>query len=457
VFRRLTTPQLVTDVVVAVAFFVLMLPWTLAPGGNVFPGGWTFDGLQALLVAVILCGALAIRRLSPAGALAVAWVGAVLQMALGLPPLPVDAAVFGVLYTAAAYGTRSTRWLGLASAFVGAGAVSAYIILPPLVRSGGAYADALRTFLVSGVTLYVAAAFAFLLAWAVGALVRTTRVARENRDAQRRAEAETAAEAERARIARDMHDVVAHSLAVVIAQADGARYAAASAAPSTSVAASTGGAVAGAPSGTDTGDPQLEALATISSTARAALADVRILLAQLRHRQEDGPQPTIADLDVMFTQMRAAGLDLRIDVDPAPRVDPPTAVQLAVYRILQEALTNALRHGTGLVDVSLAWYPESVDVSVRNAAPVVRGSRPPRAPLPSSPATTSDRDGTASPETGTGTEPVPGLGDPAAHPPRGHGLIGMRERALLAGGVLDAGIEGDAFVVRARIPLGGAV
>ena len=124
--------------------------------------------------------------------------------------------------------------------------------------------------------------------------MRTGIRARENRHAQQLAEAETAAEAQRTRVARDMHDVVAHSLAVVIAQADGARYAAAS-------------------------DPQAaaEALATISTTARAALSDVRMLLTQLRHTQADGPQPTLADLEQIYAHVRAAGVDLSVDVKGA--------------------------------------------------------------------------------------------------------------------------------------------
>jgi signal transduction histidine kinase len=190
-----------------------------------------------------------------------------------------------------------------------------------------------------------------------------------------------------------MHDVVAHSLAVVVAQADGARYAAAS-------------------------DPAVAtaALATIGSTARSALADVRLLLGQLRHRQGDGPQPTLADLEELYAQVRAAGVRLRVDVDPAPPGEPPAAVQLAVYRILQEALTNALRHGApgGPVDVRLAWLADRVDVGVRN-------------PLPPGPRT----------------------------PKAGHGLIGMRERAQLAGGRLDAADEDGAFAVTAVIPVGG--
>jgi signal transduction histidine kinase len=223
--------------------------------------------------------------------------------------------------------------------------------------------------------------------------VRAARRARENRLAQEAAEEQTVAEQERTRIARDMHDVVAHSLAVVIAQADGARYAA-----SADPAAAT------------------TALTTISATAREALADVRLLLTQLRHSQGEGPQPSLADLEQLYGQVRSAGVDLRVDVDPAPQGEPATSTQLAVYRILQEALTNALRHGgPGGVDVSLAWHPDRVDLSVRNdLTPAPAGEK--RAP--------------------------------------GHGLIGMRERAQLIGGRVDAAPAGPSFLVSGSLPIG---
>ncbi|WP_306343206.1 histidine kinase dimerization/phosphoacceptor domain-containing protein, partial [Escherichia coli] len=95
----------------------------------------------------------------------------------------------------------------------------------------------------------------------------------------------------------------AHSLAVVIAQADGARYAAAQ-----NPAAAT------------------DALSTISTTARAALSDVRLLLQQLRHSQADGPQPTLADIESLYAQVRAAGVELETTVDSVPDAEPPASV-----------------------------------------------------------------------------------------------------------------------------------
>lgn len=217
---------------------------------------------------------------------------------------------------------------------------------------------------------------------------------RVSREAQSRAEVAAAEEQERVRIARDMHDVVAHSLAVIVAQSDGARYAAAS-------------------------DPQVAtaALGTIAQTARSALSDVRMLLTQLRHRQGDGPQPTIADLEQLFAHVRQAGLEPRVTVDPMPPGEPPGAIQLAVYRILQEALTNAIRHGADdVVDVHLAWLPDRVDLEVRNP-----------------------------------TAQAPAVGTSG-----GHGLVGMRERAQLVGGALTAERVGEEFVVYGTLPIGAA-
>jgi signal transduction histidine kinase len=410
-FRPLQRYQIVVDASVAAVFFLIALAVEIdvirATIGSTTVLGAPALLLASVLIAVMFSLALAIRRWSPGLALGLAWGGAVLQMGLGRPPSFSDIAIFGVLYVTAAYGTARVYWAGLASALFGAVVMTLYLFLGPTFAAGGLTWRSLPIAFV----MLVAAVFALGLSWTIGALVRSAVRARENRRAQQRAEQEAAVEQERVRIARDMHDVVAHSLAVVIAQADGARYAAAS-------------------------DPAVasDALATISTTARSALADVRLLLGQLRHNQENGPQPGIADLEALYAQVRGSGVDLRISVDPAPAAEPPAGAQLAVYRILQEALTNALRHGTGPVEVSLAWRPDRVELGVRN--PLVGADTGSPAQLARHAETSSARPQTATP-------------DP------GHGLIGMRERAQLAGGTLTAGAEGGAFVVRATLPIGG--
>lgn len=349
------------------------------------PADVILTGITILLMAA----ALMTSRVSPPIALTTAWVGALFQMATGQSPMFANTAIFVVLFATAAYGSRLVYWAGFVSTALGAVAITLYLAAPY-------YGVTLRDGVLNALLSFFAALFALALSWTAGALFRSVVRGRQVRIAQRAAEARAATEEERGRIARDMHDVVAHSLAVVIAQADGARYAAAA-------------------------DPEAatRALTTISQTSRAALSDVRLLLTQLRHSQfgesqQVGPQPSLADLEQLYAQVRAAGVDLRVDVDPAPVGTPPTTVQLAVYRILQEGLTNTLRHGDGgPVDVGLSWLPDRVGLEIRNG--IRADGRP--------------SDG------------------------GGHGLIGMRERAQLVGGQLLAAPEGGTFVVRATLPI----
>ncbi|MFK4789054.1 sensor histidine kinase [Microbacterium sp. ZW T5_56] len=398
-FRPLRRSQLVWDIVGA--SLLLLIGWPVigvaSATGMEATSGWT--ALGAVLSTVLAAGAAAIRRLSPPLALMIAWVAALMTMAFVLIPGVIIPVVFMVLFATSAYGSKRTMYWGLASVVVGSLLASAYVTLATLA---GAFLNpsvptekpGTTLVLVITAAMFVACIASMGLSWAFGLLLRnrlrTRRVEREREIA----EALAVAEQQRTQIARDMHDVVAHSLAVVIAQADGARYA--------SVARP---------------EAATEALRTIASTARGALSDVRLLLTQLRHSQAEGPQPTLADLEMLYTQVRQAGVDLRVDIDPIPRGDPPGAIQLAVYRILQEALTNAMRHGDDSgVDVYLSWYPDRVDLGVINVINLQDSSRP-----------------------------------------GGHGLIGMRERAQLVGGTLDAGADAtdgrNRFVVRASIPI----
>lgn len=233
-FRRLTTHQLTVDLSVA-ALFAVVVAWPEFLAGRAVP----HNVLGTVLVVAFMAAAVALRRLSPGIGLVVAWFGGIIQMFLGRPPSLTDVAIFAVLYTTAAYGTRLVFWFGFGSAIAGAGVITAYLFVEPIL------AGEEQVTVTAAAASLVAAMFALLLAWTAGALVRTALRAQENRIAQQWAEAEAVADQERVRIARDMHDVVAHSLAVVVAQADGARYAAAS-------------------------DPSVatEALGTISTTAR---------------------------------------------------------------------------------------------------------------------------------------------------------------------------------------------
>lgn len=380
--RRLPPRSLAFDLSAAgVLFLLVLVPAVLA-------------GPIEVIILVLLCGALAIRRLSPGLALSVAWLAAILQMVLRRDASPIDLLILGVLYATAAHGERFVRWAGLASAGLGAVVAAAYLafLQPALAATPAAAWEAGGSATVFA--FYAVGLLALLgLSWTLGLLARTARLARagrlESRISQERARYEVAVEQERTRIARDMHDVVAHSLAVVIAQADGARYV-----------------------GRSQPEAQGDALATIASTARTALSEVRVLLGELRHPAGQSPQPGLSDLAALVEQFRASGMPLRVEAHGEP-IDLGAGHEIAAYRIAQEALTNALRHGTkgAPVVLTLRWEDDALHLRVENRS----------------------------------SDAWTGVGG-------GHGLAGMRERASLAGGTLDAAAADGSFTVRAVIP-----
>ncbi|MGL5908700.1 MAG: sensor histidine kinase, partial [Phycicoccus sp.] len=240
-------------------------------------------------------------------------------------------------------------------------------------------------------------------AWALGRFRRlraeqlvalAERAARAERDRDLRQR--EAAAPERARIARELHDVIAHSVSVMVRQAEGGRY----------VATRDPGAAAAV-------------LGTIADTGREALTDIRSMLGVLDSgpdRPAEGPQPTVADLSDLVDRLRAAGQPVRLRVDGEPQ-PLDAAAHLAAYRLVQEALTNVVKHAGGHVgaEVTLTWTPEALRVSVTD-------------------------DGAPRPAT-------------AALPRSGRGLVGMGERLRLVGGTLTAG-PGDrgGFVAAGEIP-----
>lgn len=200
--------------------------------------------------------------------------------------------------------------------------------------------------------------------------------------------------AERARIARELHDVVAHAVSVIVVQAGAARTIL-------------------------DRDPERarQALVQIEDTGRAGLAELRRLLGVLEAEGEEAvrtPQPGLDRLDELLETVRATGLPVEATVEGAPRPLSP-GVDLAVYRLVQEALTNAMKHaGDAHAHVRLRYREHALDVEVAD----------------------------------DGRGPVSDGG------PSGRGLIGMRERVAMFGGTLDAGERaGGGFVVRAHIPM----
>jgi signal transduction histidine kinase len=397
-FIGLTRGQAALDVGVALVYFLICF----APTGRV-------DGVSQAVLVVVFAVAVGMRRFSPTLSLSLAWLAALFQMYYAnLQPGIPDLAILGILYTNARYGDRRLRWIGFGSVFVGAILGAIYLQwgtqTPTIGVSLGvrsvAQAAATLMKLVFNLGLLVGL---LGLPWTAGTLVRTRLGARASREAEHEAQRDAEAaerdvivEQERNRIARDMHDVVAHSLAVVIAQADGARY-----------------ARENDPAAVD------DALSTISSTAREALADVRLLLGQLRHPQAEAPQPSLADLGRLLDQLRASGLTVSFTTKGEP-LQLGTGQQLAVYRIVQEALTNALRHGDVREEVTVRfeWRADELEMTIKSA-------------MTASPATAELR--------------------------LGHGLAGMRERAALVGGRLVTRVDDRVFVVVAGIPATAAV
>lgn len=297
--RPLSRTALILDIVGAALLFLIFVPMSIVfygPGtGNSALGGAAV--VAVVFAAVLMFGGVAIGRLAPGLALAAAWAGAILQMLAGFGPVPIDIAILLVLYATAAWGTRRVLWWGFGSALLGGLIAALYMVVVNGVAFGTSSGWEKVT---TGTLLLVISVMALGFAWVCGLLWRVVLRARRTRAAQLQAESLAIEEQERVRIARDMHDIVAHSLAVVIAQADGARYAAAA-------------------------KPEMatEALGTIAQTARGALSDVRMLLTQLRHRQGDGPQPTLADLEACSRRSGRRGSSRGSRSIPCPRGSRP--------------------------------------------------------------------------------------------------------------------------------------
>jgi len=357
-------------------------------------GGAVHAGINLLVAGTVGVG-VAVHRVKPALALialaSAAFFSLIAIAIIGAGVMPFTYLGAGIIvFGAAAYGSPLVRRIAFVASMAGIIIVFANVVL----GAGSFYGWGVGYLLGQGV-YFVILSMVVALPWVLGELVRSIRNRRAlsatvatvstQRDA---ALTRADLEAERTRVARDVHDIVAHSLTVVIAQADGARYATAGDSPAAA-----------------------DAFETIAQTARDALADVRVLLTELRHTQEAGPQPGLADLDALLQSMRESGLTLEVR-EFGDRGRLTEARELALYRIVQESLTNALRHGDGAATLELEWGEHAVDLVVTNTA------------------------GSAASETGE----------------RGHGIDGMRERASLAGGELSVH-EGAVFRVRARLPL----
>jgi signal transduction histidine kinase len=358
-----------------------------------------------------------------------------------LAPVPVFGLAVGVL--AVRYGLHRDLTSAFAAVLVGAYGLGAY---PSPVRR---YARWLGWLCVAGAVVVVITSngsgnkpYGGVLegrfAGAPLALLGAAFVLGDAADARRReatALVEAAHQAERTRIARELHDVVAHQLSAIAVQAGAARIAAGSPQvpagsgsrpgdgqlPAGGQAQADGQAQASnrAPAGDQA---KTEALATVERLAREALTELNHLLGALRREQADDParrpSPTLGELEALLDAARAAGVPADLTVEGDPRALSP-GVELSCYRIIDEALTNVVRHAPGApTRVVLRYRPGGLDIEVANG-PAPGGAR------------------AGAPRQASG----------------GRGVRGMRERAELYGGRLDAGpCPGGGFAVTAAIP-----
>jgi signal transduction histidine kinase len=372
--RMVRTHPLATDALLAAVLLALSTEWLAGSG---------FASLRSVLIQTVLIAAVVVRRIWPASVFLFTSALAFGQWLLGFPLLG-DAAVLVALYTVAAHQSRIRALL--AAALAESGAVMAALKWDP--------AGTPQRSLVFLTATVVAALFAGLAA-ASGRQYLDWMDERARRlEVERDQQAEIAAAAERTRIARELHDIVSHSLSVVITLADAAAIV-----------------------GRADPDRGVEAMTEVSEVGRRALADMRAMLGVLRTDEPSSalaPQPGVAELGALADQVRGTGLAVGLTVE-GTAYPLGAAAELTVYRIVQEALTNTLRHaGARHAQVTISYAEPDVQVRVTDDG-------------------ASPRDGGGAPRDGglahAGTEP----GTP------GRGLDGMRERVALHGGVLRAG------------------
>jgi signal transduction histidine kinase len=375
VVRALRDHPLASDAALAFVLALFVLQDVLLSNGDYLTGQRSVYVPAALLMTVPL----AWRRRAPLLVVSVVMAALAAQALLLTPGAPYpDSELVPLLvsvYSVAAHGERWAPLVGLAISFA-AGLVWVGVddFFLPLVAFGGAW---LAGRLVQKRQLYA------------DALEERTRVLEREREAN----AGMAAAEERVRLARELHDVVGHSVSVMVVQAGAERLALGEERPDTR-----------------------EVLLAIERTGREALAEMSRLLGLLRKKDEGlalAPRPSLAQVDALVQTVRDAGVPVELSVEGEPRT-LPAGVDVSAYRILQEALTNVVKHaGPARASVVVRYGGRAVEVQVS--------------------------------DDGRGHADGNGLG---------YGLAGMRERVALHGGTLEAGSgKGGGFTVKARLPV----
>jgi len=330
---------------------------------------------------------LAARRRFPLAVLATCVASGLAFATLDLPPVFLGVAILVAVYSVAAYGDRWVSLAGLAAAAAGSAAIQ-------LTPARFQWPTPVTNTLIIGAAWLLGHFAHNYRAYAARLEERTAELEQAREELARRAVTE-----ERLRLARELHDVVAHAMSVIAVQSG------------------VGAHVANT-------QPQeaAKALAAIEATSRAALEELRRLLGVLRRDSEPQgdltPVPGLADLDSLLAEVAKAGLAVRLRVEGTPS-QLPAGVDLSAYRIVQEALTNVVKHaGPARAQVVVGYGDQDVTVEVTDDGRGVGAS------------------------TGDGQAMV------------GHGLIGMRERVAAFGGDLEVGPRPDGgFRVAARLPL----
>lgn len=398
----------IADGLIILPLLGLMLLTSIGSMTGTFPiymYNWPDWALDTVVVSILVLhmAPWTIRRTNPVASAALVVLGSLIHLVLGPDLLP---SMIMVVLTVQNLAHLAPSWAsiaGLCTALAGAVLYAAETTMLPhfwgarsyiegevIEPSGAFYALPISIPVIALVVLF----------WAIGNVQRTRRIRLETLQArteqlrvEARQERELAAADERNRIARELHDIVAHSLQVMISQADGGRYAAKA-------------------------DPDIavRTLDTIAETGRDALDQMRRLLGVLRDTDaaDTSPQPGLADIDGLIATMQLSGMQVELHETGQPGGQMADGAELVLYRIIQEALTNVARHAgaAAVATVTLRWRDTGVSVTV-------------------------DDDGVGSTETDNA----------------GQGLVGMRERTALYDGTFSAGPKAaGGFRVHAQLP-----
>lgn len=388
-FENLDRRQHLFDLLVAVAVLVLGLISQVDVEGTGLGEVYLRDAdwFHTVLV-VVMAAPLALRRVFPTAVFFVVLGAWVVDRALDYPESLATIGVLVVFYTVGTELSRRKSFVvgGLSAIFVLFWTTLGAIILESVTFVG------IATTTIATVTPLL-----------IGREMRTRREHADelrqrvaNAEREREESARRAVEEERARIARELHDVVAHQMTVMTIQAEGARRIA------------------------NEADPRIrEALDTIKATGHSALSEMRRVVGLLRENESQSPElaplPRLADLGTLVEQVRSAGVPVELSFDGEVRA-LADGVELSAYRIVQESLTNAVQHGGPGVsaNVAVTYRDDSLEVLVV--------------------------------DDGRGAAAAPSNGG-------GHGLVGMKERVSVLGGSFEAGAKpGGGYRVRARIP-----